>query len=286
MPLSSIFRLVGYIGLIVAAAPWAALAQSENTADLSSTDERFRGLVRPSHQVQLNAPLDGLIGSIRVEEGQSVKAGDILAKMDDSIQKVALASAKLRAADDSEIRRQKLLLAEADIQLERMIGLEKSGAAQEWEVRRTRLQRDATAAALEAAEAQKRIAEENVKLEESRLERYELIAPFDGTVVRIDTEAGATLSNRDPMMTMFAFDPLEAVMFLPVDLYGKLEIGADYHFEAEAPVNRDLVGKLKTIEAVVDSASRTFRCVFTIKNPDMKLPAGFTIRFLWPQPAK
>lgn len=284
MPLSSISRLVGYIGLIVAAAPWAALAQSENSGGLSATDERFRGLVRPSHQVQLNAPLDGLIGSIDVEEGQSVKAGDLLAKMDDSIQKVALAAARLRAADDSEIRRQKLLLAESDIQLERMVGLEKSGAAQEWEVRRTRLQRDATAAALESAEAQKRLAEENVRLEESRLLRYELRAPFDGTVVRIDTEAGATLTNRDPILTLFNFDPLEAVMFLPVDLYGKLKPGADYRFAAEAPVDRELTGKLKTVEAVIDSASRTFRCVFTIQNSDHSLPAGFTLRLIWPQP--
>jgi multidrug efflux pump subunit AcrA (membrane-fusion protein) len=164
-----------------------------------------------------------------------------------------------------------------------MISLEKSGAAQEWEVRRTKLQRDATAAALESAESQKRLAEENVKLEQTRIERYELRAPFGGTIVRIDTESGATLTSRDPMLTLFAFDPLEAVMFLPVDLYGEMEMGKDYRFAAEAPVDRELTGKLKTIEAVIDSASRTFRCVFTLQNSDHKLPAGFTLRLIWPQ---
>jgi len=265
------------------ASPLVQAQSDDGSLSLNPEDERLRGLVRPSKQVKLNAPLDGRVETISVVEGQHVEAGAELARMDDAIQKAVVAAARMRAADDAQIRRQKLLLEEADIQLERMVELEKTGAAQEWELRRQRLQRDANAAALDAAKNEKQLAEQNVRLEEAKLERYSILAPFDGMVVRIDTEAGASLTNRDTILTFFQMDPLEAVLFLPVELYGKLKPGRDYTFIAEEPVNTELTGKLKTIEPVVDAASRTFRCIFTIENPEKKLPAGFTVRLPWPQ---
>ena len=44
------------------------------------------------------------------------------------------------------------------------------------------------------------------------------------------------------------------------------------------PINAALPGKLKHVYRIIDTASETVRCVFTIDNPNAKLIAGFPVR--------
>lgn len=263
----------------VTLSPAATYAQQLNY----ERDERFRGLVRPVRQVQLGAPVDGIIGEVLVGEHDRVEAGEILIRMDDAVQQEAVAVAKLRAEDETEIRRQQLLLAESEIQLERMEDLAERDAAQDWEVRRARLQRDATQAALEHAQHQQAVARHTYEVEQERLRRLHIKAPFDGLVVRIEGDSGSSLRLGDRILHLIAMDTLEAQLYLPVELYGQLETGREYELLAQQPVNRSLVGTLKSVEPVIDSASNTFRAVFSIDNQDLELPVGFTVRLVWPQ---
>ncbi|MEX1019523.1 MAG: PfkB family carbohydrate kinase, partial [Litorilinea sp.] len=107
-------------------------------------------------------------------------------------------------------------------------------------------------------------------------------APFDATVHRIEAAPGSLLSPEQPILSLVALDPLHAVVWVPIDRFGELEDGRQYRLAAAAPVNRTLAGTLITIDPVLDSASREFRCVFEIDNPDASLPAGFTVRLLGP----
>jgi RND family efflux transporter MFP subunit len=262
--------LLKIAAIITLALPTVVLAADNAPALSSQSDERFRGLVAPSRQVVLGAPLDGLVKEIAVDENTPVKAGDVLIRMDDELQVAAVELARL------EIIRNELALGEAEIQLTRIEELAKSNAAQEWEVRRNKLQRDSADVAVQRAK-------ETWKLEQARLTKYRLLAPFDGFVTRIGSEAGASHRQGEQMLTLVALTPLEAQMFLPVELYGKLETGMTYRVQAEDPVNGVLSARLKTYEPVIDSASRTFRCIFEIDNPEGKLPAGFSVRLIWPQ---
>ncbi len=271
------------LGLIVGYATLVCTQTLAQPAGSSENDERFRGLVTPNKQVVISAPLDGIVAEILVEEGDEVEQGELVVRMNDAIQRVAVLSAKLQAEAKAEIRQARLALEEAEILLEKIQDAFEGNAASEWEVRRTRLQRDQAEAALEAAHEQKTLAQENLNLERERLARYRLTAPFTGRVIRTIAEQGATLAQTEEMIMIAQLDPLEGQLFLPVELYGELQVGATYQLEAEDPVNQQLTGKLKTIDPMIDAASRTFRCVFTIENPESKLPAGFTVRLVWPQ---
>lgn len=268
--------------VLLAAAIVLPTAASAQELDYQS-DERFRGLVKPTRQVALGSPVDGIVSELLIDEHDLVKKGQPLIRMDDAVQQVAVAAAKLRAEDETEVRRQRLLLAEAEIQLNRMEELAASDAAQEWEVRRSRLQRDATEAALEAAQHQRVMAQQSYLLEQERLKRMVIRAPFDGQVMRISSESGASLRLGDNILQMMAMDKLEAQLYVPLTLYGQLKVGRDYELLAEAPVNKTLVGTLKSVEPVIDSASKTFRVIFTVDNEDLSLPVGFTVRLVWPQ---
>jgi len=134
-----------------------------------------------------------------------------------------------------------------------------------------------------AALETRKLAGVNLRLEQRRLGRYQIRAPFDGTIIEIMTEAGAMLTDEDDILRLANLDTLEAQVNLPIELYGQLEVGATYTMHAEHPVNGDVHGRLEYVNPIIDTASRTFLCVFAIENEKGRLPAGFTVYLAWPQ---
>lgn len=260
-------RLLGSLALTAAAL--LALTTQPHAA-VPPDDQRLRGLVRPSKYVEVTPPTDGIITQIHVKEMQAVKKNQVLAQMDDELQASITASAK------HELDRQKLVLEEAENEYQATVELQKSQDASDVELRRRKAQRDAQQLQVDRSA-------EDLNLQNARLERYKVRAAFDGEVIQIVTTEGARLAPSDKAMVVISRDPLEAHMYLPVELMDQLSVGTQYTFAAEAPVNRRVAGTLTGIEPRIDNASGTFRAVFTIPNPDLKLPAGFTVKLLWPQ---
>jgi len=269
--------MIGALGLLL------MIVGGTGPVRAADLDEQFRGLVYPSKQVELTAPLPGVLKAIQVEEGQGVQADQVLVQLDDALQKVAVEAAKMKLENETDIQHAKLELDQAQMMLDRIQEVAKQGAAKEWEVRRTRVQRDLAKVNYDAAQRDRELARINLDAELERLERYQLKAPFDGRIIRRLAEPGATLTETDKILVLYALDPLEARLFLPSHLFGKLEVGHTYKLLAGEPINTELVGTLKTVDTVIDPASETFRCAFTIDNPEATLPSGFTVHLLWPQ---
>lgn len=246
------------------------------------TRQQMRGVVLPVKQVGLIAPLEGMLKSIGVEEGERVKLDQVLARMDDRMQSVVVESARLRSESVAEIKRSELALEEARMELDQVTDLFQKGAATEFEVRGRRLAVGQAEATHTAAKEESALAKVNLKLEEERLAQYQVKAPFAGIIIRLIAEPGATLSQTDQLLFIADLDTLEAHLNLPVEMFGKLEVGQPYRLQAGHPVDKELTGTVKTVDPIIDTASQTFRCVFTIENPDAKLPAGFTVYLVWP----
>jgi RND family efflux transporter MFP subunit len=283
-----LFISLGGVGLI--SWPYQMLqAQDKNQKQAASTSstalapQQLRGLVAPIQQVTLHAPLQGVLAEIAVKEGQSVKAGQMLARMDDTVQKAMTVVAGMRAKDDSRIRQKKLLLAEIQAILQRTEQLQKENSAQEWEVRFAVLNRDQAKTDVEAAEYQQALAGKELLLEEAKLTQFTISSPFEGQVVRILTVPGDVLTQTDSIMMLVSLKKLDAELFLPVTMFGKLKVDQNYEFMGHAPVSRKIVGRLKYIEPLIDPASQTFRCVFEIDNADKALPGGFSVSLIWPR---
>lgn len=245
--------------------------------------ESLRGIVLPSKHVTLMAPLDAVLIELDVEEGDPVEQNQVIGRMDDGIQKQALAAAKLEAEAQGALLRAQHRLAEAKIMIEKTQAAFDQKAASEWEVRRDKVAVDIAQAELVSAQEAQQMAHAQYELEAQRLERYAVRAPFDGRVIRTQAEQGATLTQQDAIVVIAHMRTLEAHISLPVALYGKLNRGETYQLMGEAPVNRRLSARLKTIDPMIDSASQTFRCVFEIDNADEALPAGFHVHLIWPQ---
>lgn len=263
--------MLGLIGTCIAA--------GLSVASGSAMGEPVEGIVLPSKQVVLNAPLPSILKEFSVAEGDRVEKDQPLAYMDDGLQQVAVRSAELQATSTTAIRNAELVLEDAMIQVERILEAQVSDAASEWEVRRTRLQAETAAAQLEQAREQQELAKIQLQLEQERLKRYAVLAPFTGRVLRTDAEAGASLTQQDPLLTLVALHPLEAQLHLPSTDYGKLTIGETYPLYTAGDRGLTFKAKLVTIDPVIDPASQTFRVVFEIDNADESLPSGFPVWF-------
>lgn len=226
----------------------------------------------------------GILAQLAVEEGQAVQEGQLLARLNDDVQRARVEAAELAAKSTSEIKRTELAWEEAKILTDNIENIHSKEAASEWEVRRMRLQRDQAEMAHQLAKEQHEVDQVSLKRERAALDQYSIKAPFAGRVTRVAVQNGVSLTTETPILLLAQITSLEAQLYLPIEYYGKLKIGADYSLAAGEPVNRTISGKLKNVDPIIDPASRTFRCVFTIPNPDESLPAGFSVRLLLDAP--
>lgn len=274
--------------MILAAIGFVAIGQLQTIAQddgelrvLTPEDERYHGIVTPSMQIVLVAPIDSILAKIFKKEGDRVKEGELVAQMDNGIQKLMVESARLTAESTAALKIAEVALEDAKLEVESLEDLKRKGAGNEKELRQARVIQKQREAELQRTKEQDQLNAATLKLEEERLLRYQITAPFNATVIDKIAEAGSSLARNDQIISLANLEILEARISLPVWLRGKLKIGQEYTL---VPIKRDygqLKAKLANIRPIDDPASDTFLCVFEIPNPDHKLPAGFTVALLW-----
>ena len=227
----------------------------------------------------MSAPLQGILVEVQVKGGDRVKTGQILAVMDNRVAKAAVSAARAAADRTAEVDYSKHALALARSLFARHKALQDAQAGAEFELEQARAQRDQAEATLASALEAQLQAKRSLELEEARLGVHNIRAPFDGEIVRIGATVGTTLTPSDKLLTIVCLDSLEAELHLPLELFGALHPGKSYRLWAFAPVDRPIRARLASASPMIDTASKTFRCLFTIDNRDRQLPAGFGVRF-------
>ncbi|MCA9295714.1 MAG: efflux RND transporter periplasmic adaptor subunit [Phycisphaerales bacterium] len=286
----SLLVMVALAGLAGSAMPdarsrgGAARQFTGGIADQPSTI-RHRGFVAPLQSVELAAPLEEILLEINVTESQRVKTGDLLARMDDRLQRAVVDAARVRAESVSEVRRAELDVEDMRLALGRIETAFEQRAANDLELRRAQIDVGQAEAVLVAAKENSRLAKVSLDIEERRAARYEIRAPFDGTVVEILADIGSMMNDTESVIRLANLSTLEARFNLPVSMYGALRVGQVYTVDAGPPVSHPLRATLTTITPIIDTASQTFRAVFTIDNHDHVLPAGFMVYLVDDVPA-
>lgn len=289
---SNRWTAAGVTAVALLTAVWVATGQStgqstgqptrESSGGASQTVETARGVVLPSKQVSLHAPVDGTLSRTHVTEGERVKQGALMIEMDSAVQTARVKAAALRAGSKAAAEQAALELKEAAVKLEQMLEAEKADAAQPWEVRRARLQHDIAKVRQTAAEDEAAVAAAELALEKALLMQHQLRAPWDGRVIAVAAKPGATLTRSDVVMQFVSITALEAELYVPATWRGALKQGQRYTLTAGEPVNDTVTGRLRFASPLIDPGSGTFRCVFVIDNADEELPAGFPVELAKP----
>jgi RND family efflux transporter MFP subunit len=202
------FYLLGAVALIVALALLtrptpvevvAAKTEGGGPAEEGGTILTANGYIEARHQTAVAARTTGRLAEVFVEEGDTVRQGDIVARLIDEDERamvkqgeaaLALAQAQLSQTRAAEADASRRAQRRTELYDQKLIGDEEAQAAQ-----------TAAASAVanrEAAEANVKVAQANLESAKLALDKTRVAAPFTGVVLRKDAEVGEIVG---PIMT-------------------------------------------------------------------------------------
>lgn len=218
----------------------ARVARGEVMANYNGT-----ATLTADREAQVAAKTSGVLVKLYVEEGQSVKAGQVLAQLeqDTARAKLAQADAQMRKADAS--------YAYAEQSIQKQLIPKRDFDQAKYDMQNLR------AAYQEAL---------------LNLQFTTITAPVDGVIAERSVKLGNLVQTNQNLFRIVGMDPLQVVLNVPERQLGILKAGQTVTLEADALPGKQFAGNILRIAPVVDSASGTFRvtCEFHDKSGTLK----------------
>ncbi|PWC78712.1 efflux RND transporter periplasmic adaptor subunit [Azospirillum sp. TSH64] len=224
------------------------------------------GTVQAFNTVTVRARVDGELQRVSLQEGQLVKAGDLLATIDSRPLQAQLAQAQAKKAQDEA------QLANARRDLERNMGLKEFASRQTVDTQR---------ALVAQYEAQIRADEAAIDAVQVQLNYTTVTAPLSGriglrnvdqgNVVRASDQNGiATITQIQPIAVLFTLPEKQLQAVLAAQAQGVVKV------EAQDREGRRVLdtGKLSVVDNLIDSGTGTIRLKAEMPNDPQKLWPG------------
>lgn len=245
------------------------------------------GTLLARQSVQIHANVSGHeIREIRVEVGDRVKAGDILAVLADDTLKAQLAQAEAEEARavagvrqaESQIASAEAALTQAATALQRTRALRQSGNASQavldQAVATEAAARAASASAsdgLGVARAAERQAAAARRIAALNLGYARIPAPVDGVVVARTAELGALSGGADPLFTLIDGGAIEMAADVIETALGRIKLGDPAAVQVAGL--GEIKGKVRLVPAAVDPVTRLGTARIAL-DPDPRLRIG------------
>lgn len=229
-----------------------------------SNSKTFTGIVEARVQSDLGFRVGGKILERLVDEGERVRKGQILMRLDPVDLELAF------AAQQANVEAARAIYGLAKSEEARVARLVESGAVSRQLSDQTRTALESTRAQLQAAEAQARVSNNSSQY-------AVLLAGADGVIVRTLGEPGQVVAEGQPVVRLAHDGPREALVNLPEGIRPDLGTtvsarlyGQDVKYQA----------KLRQLSDAADPASRTFEARFVIEGEATSVPLGSTVTIL------
>jgi membrane fusion protein, multidrug efflux system len=197
------------------------------------------------------AKVGGEVRRILVEEGDRVRAGQLLAQLDD--RQLRLEAAQTRAA-----------LAKAERDFNRQVELNKKGLVSAGAFESLKYDLDNHRAADDLAQL--------------NLSYSAIRAPFAGVVAIRHVKLGQELAVGAPLFRVTDPTPLRANVFVPERELARLKPGQAATVAADALSGRTFPAHVKLVAPTVDSTTATFKVTLQVDDPQGALKPGMFAR--------
>jgi membrane fusion protein, multidrug efflux system len=201
------------------------------------------GSVQPERRADLRAEVPAVVLQTLKENGDSVRRGDLLVRLDDTAIRDALAAAEasVRAATQAQ--------EQANRQFERIKTLRASGMASaqafdDAETRKNNAQSDVEAARTRVAQARQ------------QLQRTEVRAPFDGVVSDRKVSAGDTAQIGKELLKVIDPSSLRLEGMVSADSIGEVKAGQGVSFRINGYGEQVFAGKIRRVNPSANPTTR------------------------------
>ncbi len=226
------------------------------------------GAVQPILSVGIHSQVDGKLQEVLFTEGQHIKKGDVIAKIDPRLFKAALDQAQAKKAQDQAL----LVSAQKDLARFKSLALKSFESQQNVDLQQGKV--DQLAAMIDADDAA-------IETAQTQLDYTTITAPSDGRIgVRL-VDAGNVVraSDAGPIATLVLAQPAAVMFTLPSRALDDIRQAADrgpieviaFDQDNRLPLS---TGKLLMIDNAVDQATATIRLKAIFPNADDRLWPG------------
>lgn len=230
----------------------------------------FDGLIEPYEIVDVGTPVEGIVAKVAVDRSSSVKKGQILVKLDSSVEQAILNKAKAMAVFSGEIDVQQAQLAFAKRVHDRIRKLsaisthEKDQAATEIILTQYRLKK---------ARERSALAKYELKKAKVMLDQNSIKSPISGVVVERYVSPGEYVDNK-PLLRVAQIDPLRVEVIVPAQMFGRITPGMTATIVPELKEYGERTATVTIVDRVIDSASNTFGVRMEMPNTEQQIPSG------------
>ena len=208
------------------------------------------GAIEAVQSIELRPEVEGRLVEIYAREGSDVTRGTPLFKVDDA--ELLAQVARLEAERD---------LARQALERTRQLMDEKASSE----------------ADLEQAEANARSTQAQLELQQVRLDRTVVRAPFTGVVGERLASLGDYVNTSTRLVTLQTVDPQRAAFDIPERYSGRLRVGQEVSFRVAAVADKEFAGVVDFVNPVVQLPARTIRVKAVVRNRDRTLKSGMFI---------
>lgn len=287
--------------LVVAAALIFALKAQKPTVEVATarpaggqtaaTLLNASGYVTPRRRATVAAKITGQVVVLNAEEGLRVKAGDVLAALDDSDARRRAESARAeRDATAAAVTDLKVNLANAERELKRAQQLQASGVESEQMLDRARTTVDSLRARIALTQEQVQAAEARIRVTEQDVQNTVVRAPFDGLVVSKDAQVGEMVSpisagggfTRTGIATLVDMNSLEIEVDVNESYIARVKPGQPVTATLDAYPDWQMPARVRTVIPTADRQKATVkvRVSFVKLDPRILPDMGIKVAFL------
>ena len=193
------------------------------------------------------AKVGGEVRQLLVEEGDEVRKGQVLARLDGERLKLEL--------NESEAKLRKL-----QRDYERNIDLQSKGLISDGDFEKIKYEMEALEAAFNLASLE--------------LDYTQIRAPIDGVVARRFVKLGNTISEGDALFKVTSLEPLVAYLHVPEREYRNVDPGQTVGIEIDALGGETIVATVSRVSPVVDPQTGTFKITVEIIDEQRRIKPG------------
>jgi membrane fusion protein (multidrug efflux system) len=240
------------------------------------------GALTPKFEVDVKAELTGLVSEVYVTEWVRVKKGEPLVRIDVREQEsmVKRTEAALELAKSSQLQA-RVADNRTRRELERMKKLKETGLATQQGLDDAATEAEAAASRVEAAHAQVRFADEDLRQVRTRLAKGLIVSPIDGIVSERRANVGDLVGEagaNHPLLHIVDNRVLNLTVTVPSGVMAGLRRGQSLEFVTDALPGRTFTGKVMFINPAVNEADRSVRIIAEVENASGELKGGLFVK--------
>jgi len=270
-------------------------------------DIQYVGTTFPVGEVSLRSQVEGQILDLNVDVGDLVEKGQILARIDNSLNKASVleAEAELAALRSevtslqadvnqglTQIEQAKIALQQAQSDLARSNQLVEEGAVTQQSAEQAQNLVNNAQQTLESAQqqvanrssavvaAKRRVAAQSaiVAQEQQRASFSTLISPVTGSVLERILEPGDLAQVGDEVLQLGDFSQIQVQVQISELELAKIQVGQEAQVQLDAFPERIFKGEVTQISLAADATARLIPVEVTIPNTDRRIGRGLLAR--------